>query len=108
MLGLKNFNVTLSKFGWLQKMILYPQSQILKCYFISLRMFLAESVSVSPVAKYHYTTAIPWLATRRPPLRCVLGWACGEAKTLDSCLEKKAGRLFRATAVIGTGVVTLA
>ena len=24
MLGLKNFNVTLSKFGWLQKMILYP------------------------------------------------------------------------------------
>ena len=71
-------------------------------------MFLAESVSVSPVAKYHYTTAIPWLATRRPPLCCVLGWACGEAKTLDSCLEKKAGRLFGATAVIGTGVVTLA
>ena len=84
-----------------------PYSLKFLCYFISL-MFLAESVSVSPVAKYYYTTAIPWLATRRPPLRCVLGWACGEAKTLDSCLEKKAGRLFGATAVIGTGVVTLA
>ena len=59
----------------------------------------AESVSVSPVAKYYYTTAIPWLATRRPPLCCVLGWACGEAKTLDSCLEKKAGILFGVRAV---------